>query len=75
MTTDEKSAFITELCNGVRDTVLSRIGAMPEAWDGHEIRDYLAGQFDRQRGAILRSYPRSRRTRDFNNEILVNSLL
>ena len=48
MTKDEKAEFIVNLCNAVRDSVIAKVGNMPEAWDGHELRRMLADQFERE---------------------------
>ena len=53
MNKDEKHCFVTNLCDSVRDHVLSKLPQVPEEWDGHELRELIAD-------AWLRRY-RSRR--------------
>ena len=67
MNKDEKHCFVTNLCDSVRDHVLSKLPQVPEEWDGHELRELIADAFAhetslrRARGtAGLRRY-RSRR--------------
>jgi hypothetical protein len=46
MTKDEKARFANELIETVRASVLGKIDAMPEHWDGYELRRYIADKFD-----------------------------
>ena len=48
MNLEEKKSFIHSLTQQVRDAVLKAADSMPEEWDGHEIRRYLADQFERE---------------------------
>lgn len=45
MTKDQKIDFIHDLVNAVRKRIIDRVNEMPEEWDGHELRRYIADQF------------------------------
>lgn len=70
VTKQEKRQFINELVSSVRDSVLAKVNEMPEAWDGIELRQYLADKFvetnyrpmDRRRKAV------------YNNTIAITTL-
>lgn len=44
MTHDEQEQFVTDLCNSMRDRIhgLIRNAAVPETWDGIELRELIA---------------------------------
>lgn len=44
-TPEGKKEFITTLANRLRDVAIERIPAMPEHWDGNELRLYLSQLF------------------------------
>ena len=48
MTPSERAKFIIELCDRSRDAILKCVGAMPDNWDGHELRRYIADHFEDQ---------------------------
>lgn len=54
-----KKRFIAELTDRIRDCAIERADAMPESWDGHEIREYLAELFAFERTNAMKV--RSRR--------------
>ena len=64
----EKRAFVRSLANSVRDAILARADAMPDEWDGHELRQFLADEFEREKsprvmsGRRLRAYRNARAT-------------
>lgn len=45
MNKDEKRQFIKDLLDSTRDDILARVDAMPDEWDGREIRCYVADKF------------------------------
>lgn len=68
MTRTEQTRFITGLCRNIANSVAKAVAITPEteAWDGHELREYLADQFERSAaGSALRIYPRTQRTRNY----------
>jgi hypothetical protein len=52
----------------MRDT-LEKIRYMPDAWDGIELREYLAYQFENQSVLSRRPLPDKKRLRTFQNII------
>lgn len=49
MNIDKKREFIERHCNELRDYAIERVEAMPDSWDGLELREYLADLFDKER--------------------------
>ncbi len=74
MTLTEKVTFIEELTDSVRRDLIRNIEKVPESWDGHELRRWIADRFERSAnmGTVMR--PRSRRRRDYDNEVIVRNL-
>lgn len=75
MNLPEKTEFIANLCNSVRDGLISRAPEMPPEWDGMELRELLADLFARE--CFMRyNKPRYRkRLRDFLNELHTRNIL
>ncbi len=48
MTKQDQTRIINELFDGAKRTLLTRVSAMPEGWDGFEIRRYVADYFAEQ---------------------------
>jgi hypothetical protein len=70
MNAREKRRFVNELIGSVRTTILKRVAAMPEEWDGHELRRYIADQF------LIQTTPLDRRREHaYRNTIAVNGEL
>jgi len=42
MTQQEKRRFINELMTTLKRDILAKVPDMPEQWDGHELRRYIA---------------------------------
>jgi hypothetical protein len=74
MTQAEKLVFIQDLIRSVEKTVVEAIPAMPEEWDGIELREYLAGKFAESSILYRRDHLR-KRAKDYANEITVNRKL
>jgi hypothetical protein len=62
-----KIEFIHQLFDGVKRSVLEAVDAMPENWDGWELRHFIADKFDRERMSVDR-----RRKAEYNNECAIN---
>lgn len=69
-TPEGKTEFIRDLTSNVVKSILAKVPEMPAEWDGHELREYLADEFARNRSALMRE-PRSRRLRDYRNTVNV----
>jgi hypothetical protein len=76
MTRAEQALFVANLTESVRDELLRKIGsgAIPETWDGHELRQLLADKFVYEVSALFREGKRSRRLREYRNTVIVNNL-
>jgi len=72
MNTQDKKIFIDELTNAVKVSILHRIDAdaIPDEWDGIELRQYIADQFNAATVKMSRD-----RKRDYNNTILISGSL
>ncbi len=67
-----------DLCNGMRERVTAHIakGHVPESWDGHELRCLVADlATDNASTTEIRRSPRSARSKDFKNHMLVTPSL
>ena len=73
MTRQEQYNFVRELIGNTEAKILARLDRVPEEWDGHELRQYVADQF-RESVSRTMTEPRSRRMRDYRNTVLVNNL-
>lgn len=69
-TPEGKAQFITLHTNRLRDVAIERIPAMPDTWDGHEIRLYMSQLFADE-VTIHMSQPKRRR--EFQNTIATSS--
>ncbi len=63
MNKQEREAFVRNLCDSVRDHVLSKLDAVPDDWNGHELRNVIAAEFDAERSVQARG--NTRRAREF----------
>lgn len=73
MNFDERRQFLRNFCDNMRDSAVMMAGKMPEEWDGHELRKYLADKFawevsERMRGG------RSTRVKNYVNECITRNL-
>lgn len=73
MTPHQQRQFVRELINTVEREIADKIasGAIPEEWDGVELRQYLADKFA---GCIIKGIMRRARTRAYRNTVLINNL-
>lgn len=56
--------IVANLCDSIRDDVLTKIERMPEEWDGHEIRELLADEFERERTPCMKDRKRKKAYRN-----------
>lgn len=71
MTKKEKEIFANELIENVRQDILKKIPLMPDAWDGIELREYIAEKFN---GITFKGTLHKGRRKDYKNFVLVNNL-
>lgn len=73
MNLPEKDKFVHQIVNDLKNEILMRVDRMPEEWDGHEIRQFVADYYT---GNYLVSTALSgKRKRDYKNTCLVDNLL
>ena len=70
MKRSEQKRIAREIADGFRKTLLSRVGQIPEEWDGHEIRQYAADLLRELYVLPLKG----QRLRDYENEKLIRNL-
>jgi len=72
MTRDEKLRFIRAMCNEVRNIALEAVEFMPDEWDGHELRQYLADKFACEVSNAMQD-KRSKRAREYRRVIQITN--
>jgi len=65
-----KKKFIKDLFSMMQETVLGKVGMMPDEWDGIELRQYIADKFTEQ---ISSSFS-GKRKKDYINTVNVTNL-
>ena len=77
MSKKEQIKIVRELCNNMRDCLIGQIktNAIPDNWDGHELRTLLADNFKQAASiGVIRREPRWKRAKAYKNVIVVNNL-
>ena len=77
MTRKEQQKFVRDLSKRITDfTILSiRNKTIPEEWDGHELRAYMAELFNRAADiSVIRTASRNQRARDYRNTLATKNL-
>ncbi|NCX56251.1 MAG: hypothetical protein EBW87_03530 [Burkholderiaceae bacterium] len=69
MDSDQKTKFIRDLTTSVVMDIIASVRKMPEEWDGHELRQFIADKFAWNTTAMTRS-----RMKDYKNEVVVRNL-
>jgi len=65
---NKKEEFIVNFCNAMRDEALKKVDLMPDNWDGHELRTYLADKFAFETSSQMQS-GKSSRMREYRRVI------
>jgi hypothetical protein len=65
-----KRDFIRSFCNRLRDVAIERVPAMPNEWDGHELRLYLAQLFSDE----VTLTGNSKRRAEYRKALMMNNL-
>jgi len=73
MNAADKKEFINDFCNAMRDAALSKADAMPDEWDGHELRLYLAEKFQFEVSTSMRD-KRQQRAKNYTNAVITLNL-
>lgn len=77
MTRKEQRKFINDLTKTITDFALLATldGRIPEEWDGHELRAYMAELFNRAADiSVIRTASRNQRARDYRNTLATKNL-
>jgi len=79
MTKQEQLRFVEELTANVLADLKKNVGRIPDHWDGHELRRWIADRFELSAamsfGGPNRSAREKRRLREYRNTVLVENLL
>jgi hypothetical protein len=71
MTKTEKRKFIKDCLKGLEKTLLDRLSHVPEGWDGHELRHWIA---DRAKSELAYVPLNKIRKADYENDVIVENL-
>lgn len=71
MNADTKRQFIEDLMTGMKNSILANVDKMPEEWDGHELRQYIADYVNDQ-AVIVKMH--STRLRSYRNVVYTKNL-
>ena len=72
MTKKEKRTFIHNFMASVEGFLIGKLDKVPDTWDGRELREWIAGQFEYER--TLNKREDRRRIRNCRNEIICRGL-
>ena len=78
MTREQHKTFVYELINSVKADIIEAIDQkkLPDEWDGHELRRYIADRFDQcVFGSTAMRDKRSRRYKNYQKTVLTRGLL
>lgn len=70
---EEKAEFVEELVESVTRSIQALIASdkIPEDWDGHELRHFIADKFDFER---MHRVMTGKRLKDYRNTVILNNL-
>ena len=68
MTREQQKQFVVELTENVTKDMLKVIAYVPEEWDGHELRQWIADRFAQCSFTLKEN---KRRYREYKNTVLV----
>lgn len=78
MNAKQKRQFVRALIRGTQKAILAKVSQMPPEWDGHELRAYIADQFEANKVTVGRrdAYGRAyrQRTAEYRNECITRNL-
>lgn len=66
----EKSQFIADLIDSCHSRLLDRLDRVPDEWDGHELRQWIADTFAEQTSGALTG----KRGREYRNAVVTLDL-
>lgn len=75
MTPDKKKEFIEGLVASVRNEIVDKVKHMPDHWDGHELRRYIADKFDESASwPAIGTTEHWKRRKEYRESILIRNL-
>lgn len=75
MTQTQKKEFVRELFHSVRSDIDMKLPRVPEEWDGHELRVWIAEYFERAaRMSCIAGDKRGSRRKAYDNAVIVDNL-
>ena len=74
MNRKQKREFIRQLTKSVMYGVLQNVDRMPETWDGHELRRYLADAFETNCTLGRTKHAYRARFKAYRNDVLIGGL-
>jgi hypothetical protein len=76
MNEEEKRIFVANLCDDIRNSILRRVERMPDEWDGIELRQFIADEFQAEATISRRNFKgNQRRLRLYHQAIYNNNLI
>lgn len=74
VTLNDKKVFIHDLVNSIHASLQEDVATVPEEWDGHELRQWIADRFSSRAtlGSLMKRG--TKRRIDYENEILIRNL-
>ncbi len=75
MTLTQKKRFVKELIENIHSELKEKMPRVPEEWDGHELRVWIADRFEEAaKMSCIREDKRGSRRREYKNDVLVMNL-
>lgn len=74
MTKREQKKFIKNLSQSISLELCKKVdaGVVPDTWDGHELRQWLADKFEHETTELMKH--NKRRRKDYENAIAISTL-
>lgn len=75
----QRENFLIELLDSIKTDILARAAAMPDNWDGHELRRYVSDQTRHLAGGHLqegnaRATGNTKRLKAYRNDVITRNL-
>ena len=74
MNLPEKDKFVHSILDDLKQSILKRVDQMPEDWDGHEIRQFIADYYTHHY-CNVGSGLQGTRKKDYKNHLIVSNIL
>ena len=74
MTKQDKKKFVRDLMKSLTLDIINKVEAMPDEWDGHELRMYIAERVDNEANYLRRDKGMRKRLREYRHAVIVHNL-